>query len=132
MTTETETKIKTAKCANCDWAGDPEEAAIGEIPHFWERVEVGDIMPACECPECGAIAFIDDERQRLRDAAPALARMVELMEELSGAAVAMLNESCGLDAPSGVTTPLECARDAARALLAKIAGRVLDEEGAAP
>lgn len=49
-----------------------------------------------------------------------LIRAVELLEELSGEAVKFLNERMGIDEPSDITTPLEVARDAARALLAKM------------
>lgn len=49
--------VETAcECANCDWKGAVEE--VEQIQHFWERVEPGEIMPAGECPKCGALAHL--------------------------------------------------------------------------
>ena len=45
-----------AECDNCDWKGRSEECE--DIRDFWSRVEPGDIMPAGDCPECGAFCFL--------------------------------------------------------------------------
>lgn len=53
-----------AKCENCGKAWKPEELA--EITHgIFERVQPGDLMPAGECPDCGALchAIIQVERK---------------------------------------------------------------------
>ena len=59
------------------------------------------------------------ERDELLAINAALLAALELLNELSGEAVALLNAELGLDVPSDVTTPLECARDSARAAIAK-------------
>tara|TARA_B100000929_G_scaffold214052_1_gene171014 strand:+ start:8673 stop:10298 length:1626 start_codon:yes stop_codon:yes gene_type:complete len=43
-------------CANCEWIGDEDECR--PIEHISERVMPGEIMPAGECPKCGAVAHI--------------------------------------------------------------------------
>ena len=44
-------------CQCCDWTGRLGE--LGEIDRLYERVAPGEIMPAGECPECGALAHLD-------------------------------------------------------------------------
>jgi hypothetical protein len=46
-------------CANCDWSGT--ENQLQEISDFWGRVDVGGEMPAGECPECQALAYLAEE-----------------------------------------------------------------------
>ena len=46
-------------CANCEWSG--RESQLREISDFWGRVDVGGEMPAGECPECQALAYLVDE-----------------------------------------------------------------------
>lgn len=44
-----------SECDNCGkvW----EDSEVSPISDLWERVEPGGIMPAGECPECGALAY---------------------------------------------------------------------------
>lgn len=44
-------------------------AQLDEAECGLERLEPGSVVPAGECPKCGAFAYIDDGEQRLRDAA---------------------------------------------------------------
>jgi hypothetical protein len=46
-------------CANCDWSGT--ESQLRDISDFWGRVDVGGEMPAGECPECQALAYLAEE-----------------------------------------------------------------------
>jgi len=46
-------------CGNCDWQGTLGE--VGGIQDPGERLEVGGTVPAGECPECGALAYLKDE-----------------------------------------------------------------------
>ena len=46
-------------CDNCEWTGTIEEDE--ELRDFWSRVQPGDTVPAGDCPECGAFAFLCDE-----------------------------------------------------------------------
>lgn len=54
--------VERVACSNCDWEA---EAGEGGLPvrNLFERVEPGDIMPFCECPECGALAYLQDKRE---------------------------------------------------------------------
>ena len=45
-------------CQNCEWRG--QESECDEIADFWSRVEPGEIMPAGECPACGALCHLKD------------------------------------------------------------------------
>ena len=49
---------ETASCANCDWKGPI--ADLAEYRDFWSRVQPGDTVPAGDCPNCGAHAFLDE------------------------------------------------------------------------
>lgn len=48
-------------CADCDWTGAEEEC--NPLQNISERVGPGEIMPAGECPECGAVAHLIDEHR---------------------------------------------------------------------
>ena len=50
---------KRVACTNCEWLGT--ESQLREISDFWGRVNVGGEMPAGECPECQALAYLVDE-----------------------------------------------------------------------
>lgn len=63
-------------CADCDWTGNEEEC--NPIQHISERVGAGEIMPAGECPECGAVAhLISDEDAEERGYRKIIHREVE-------------------------------------------------------
>jgi hypothetical protein len=44
-------------CANCDWKGDAEK--LDMITDIQERITAGGVVPAGQCPECGALAYLD-------------------------------------------------------------------------
>jgi hypothetical protein len=44
------------ECDNCDWEGTLEQLGIIKDAH--ERLDPGCPMPAGECPECGALAYL--------------------------------------------------------------------------
>ena len=48
--------LMTCECANCDWKGPIEEAK--EPRDLWARVDAGCEVPAGECPQCGALAYL--------------------------------------------------------------------------
>ena len=54
---ETEGDIP-CQCDNCSWEGMSDE--VVEVADLTERVAAGEIMPAGECPECGALAHYED------------------------------------------------------------------------
>lgn len=57
-----ETRVR---CQNCNWAG-PYSDAQPDIPDIAERIEPGEIVPACECPKCGALCHIADWQGPMR------------------------------------------------------------------
>jgi hypothetical protein len=49
------------RCANCGWNG-PESALgrpLADLADLGERLDVGGVVPAGECPECEALAYLD-------------------------------------------------------------------------
>jgi hypothetical protein len=45
-----------AECDDCSWAGD--ESELDETSNLIDRIEPGGIVPAGECPKCGALAYM--------------------------------------------------------------------------
>ena len=56
---ETEEPGRPVVCQNCEWAGGENEC--DEMRDVWSRVEPGDVMPAGDCPKCGAAAMLQVE-----------------------------------------------------------------------
>lgn len=55
-------------CDNCAWVG-PQNALgceLHEIPHLSERLDPGGEIPAGECPECGALAYVIQDGVQVR------------------------------------------------------------------
>lgn len=53
-----------AECQNCARTVDKALADKLEergIPHLYERVAPGEVMPVCECPDCGALMHLITE-----------------------------------------------------------------------
>lgn len=44
------------QCQNCDWRGPVHKA--DRVHDIWSRVAPGEIMPAGDCPECGALVHL--------------------------------------------------------------------------
>jgi hypothetical protein len=49
---------RPVSCGNCAWTGTVD--GCREVRDLLTRVEPGETMPAGECPECGALAHLDD------------------------------------------------------------------------
>lgn len=47
------------ECQNCDWAGERKDC--NPIADIMERVDAGELMPAGECPKCGALCHFQRE-----------------------------------------------------------------------
>lgn len=45
-------------CQDCDWQGPA--SALLMVASVEERITAGEIVPAGECPECGALAHLDE------------------------------------------------------------------------
>ena len=48
-------------CQNCSWKGTVRQTEPLAPRHLPERVLPGDVMPAGDCPECGASAMLDPD-----------------------------------------------------------------------
>ena len=60
------------RCGNCQWQGDEEavERTLVQVHHLGERLDPGDEVPAGECPECGAFAYLIHAHDRRRTDKP--------------------------------------------------------------
>jgi predicted RNA-binding Zn-ribbon protein involved in translation (DUF1610 family) len=47
-----------AHCDNCDWRGLAGDANY-EIANLDRRIEPGRTVPIAECPDCGALVYLD-------------------------------------------------------------------------
>ena len=66
---------------------DVEAATAGEIPHFWERVLPGDVMPLGLCPTCEGLCLpawgpAHDQRQQLTALHACLADLLQWHDRL--------------------------------------------------
>lgn len=52
------TEDARATCGDCGWKGDADDCEIISDAH--ERLDVGGVVPAGECPDCGALAYLDE------------------------------------------------------------------------
>ena len=55
-------------CQNCDWAG--EACDLDGISDYEQRVAPGEITPAGQCPECGALASLKEGAAPYEEARP--------------------------------------------------------------
>lgn len=49
-------------CDNCDFTGD--EDTLDDIEDLAERLTPGGVVPAGQCPSCGALAYLDNPEGR--------------------------------------------------------------------
>lgn len=56
------TDTRPVTCQDCGWQGTVAQCEPIAPRYLPERVAAGDVMPAGECPECGASAMLDPER----------------------------------------------------------------------
>ena len=87
--------MERAKCQECEWEGDTQ--ACDELRNAHERVQAGDIMPAGQCPECGAAAMLVERKGE------PCARIVTVAEYDAGTHFAKRNVADGLAAVMAVT-----------------------------
>lgn len=72
------------ECSDCDWTGPASN--LHSVSDIEERVSAGEIVPAGECPECGALAHLSEddntrERAEIVDALKALREAVYPFED---------------------------------------------------
>lgn len=48
-----------SKCDRCDWSGDSQNVknVFPNIPGLLSRIGPNGVVPSCECPKCGALAY---------------------------------------------------------------------------
>jgi predicted RNA-binding Zn-ribbon protein involved in translation (DUF1610 family) len=69
MTRKTKTQAASVEMVACDNCGHRCPADdLDEYKDFWSRVTVGGIVPAGDCPKCGAFAYVEDETRRQLEA----------------------------------------------------------------
>lgn len=73
------TTSKLFRCENCDFETDDEHDLDQITGGLFERVSAGEIYPAGQCPECGALCHICSKQVRLLDAAP---EMIEVLRDI--------------------------------------------------
>jgi len=56
-------------CDTCDWKGHPDK--LGAISDVDSRLTPGSVVPAGECPECGALTYIEPDTSDIPEAGPA-------------------------------------------------------------
>lgn len=54
---------RQVKCDSCDWTGREDEGVL-PIPDLVQRLDPGGTVPACECPVCGALAYLNTKIPR--------------------------------------------------------------------
>lgn len=56
---------RPCECNNCDWKGLESglRCDLGGIEDLFERIDPGDEVPAGECPECGCLAFLVEQKK---------------------------------------------------------------------
>lgn len=50
--------VRMAECDNCERVFPVEK--LDAYKDFWSRVEIGNEIPAGDCPECGAFCYLKD------------------------------------------------------------------------
>ena len=103
-------------CQNCDWKGTEAKTKAMDMLTIFERVSPGEIMPAGDCPECGACAHLDEALAKHRAPAPDVPAIRVALEEAQGALREISAGSDTGDYPD-IGDMLE-ARDAAAGLVA--------------
>jgi len=58
-------KDMNSHCDNCDWKGEP-KIKLGDIPDLNERLDEGSVVPSGECPECGALCYVDQPTTEIK------------------------------------------------------------------
>ena len=72
-------RTETVTCRECGWRGTVSQCEPIAPRYLPERVAIGDVMPAGACPECGADAMLDQDREPVVDLRPEMqALMLEL------------------------------------------------------
>ena len=69
------TDTRPVTCQECGWEGTVGQCEPIAPRHLPDRVPAGDVMPAGECPECGASAMLDKQPKPSREPSIAIATM---------------------------------------------------------
>lgn len=88
------------KCGNCDWTGTDSEmgAHLEELVCLGERLDAGSEVPAGECPECGALAYVVKPADQVKSSAAGLLVIAFAMGQHAGGKVDWDDVSAALEA----------------------------------
>jgi len=110
------TPIIWATCDNC--GANYHVDALREIKHYHQRVDIGGEVPAGECPECGALAYLSSKPAGVQyrkatalNAAVSAAYQEMLREtrrELGGCLRSRGKTVCALDLHGNILPAYEC------------------------
>ena len=116
---------RAVQCGNCEWTGTGGD--LDMVTDIQERIDPGCVVPAGQCPECGALAYITDEPKPRR---PYIAEEPDGYLESDLDYVHNNLEACVafLNSRTEPTTPAERAEKAARDLCAAMSDTRFDAE----
>ena len=66
-------------CDNCDWTGTQDDVSESGPLFIGIRLDPGSEVPAGDCPDCGAFAYVVTPETTQRRAAPDLVRALRLV-----------------------------------------------------
>jgi hypothetical protein len=78
---------QSCKCQNCEWRGTMDQLGcqLEDTADLLERVASGEIMPAGECPECGALAHLETRRMVMDEQTPLATPIARALDDLHDA-----------------------------------------------
>lgn len=105
-------------CDNCPWEGDADELDL--IADIEQRLDAGGLVPAGQCPNCGALAYLDNapdwsDAAELAKQKKLSTELLDIIEELLGACELNLDEM----EPETIAV-----RERANALVVRLKGEV--------
>lgn len=77
------------KCDDCGWEGtqDDLDTPLGDLKFIGERLDPGSEVPAGECPECRALAYVEREASKAKTTAAGLLVIAFAMGQRPGGKV---------------------------------------------
>lgn len=114
------TQEQTCTCGNCEAQFDTVAVVpLACIKDLDLRLEIGAEVPAGECPECGALCYLDEKPENVTEHPPKVSK-AELLAVLNGLLRHCVTPGGFPDAGKGRTPEAQAAYDAARAVINKL------------
>lgn len=88
------------KCGDCGWEGVDADlhTQLGDLECIGERLDPGSEVPAGECPECRALAYVQRDDSKVRSTAAGLLVMAFAVGQRPGGKVDWDDVSAALEA----------------------------------